>query len=92
MDYTPYYIGGGIIAVAIVGAVGYIVFRKRKKATPIPKTTEKLKTEKSRPPFPFFGFGLKCMYEKNLMQSQDKSCFNLKTAKCVMCYVLTTNN
>jgi LPXTG-motif cell wall-anchored protein len=46
MDYTPYYIGGGIIAVAIVGAVGYIVFRKRKKATPIPKTTEKLKTEK----------------------------------------------
>lgn len=33
MDYTPYYIGGGIIAVAIVGVVGYIALRKRRKAT-----------------------------------------------------------
>ena len=32
MDYTPYYIGFGIIAVAITGVVGYIVFRRRKKA------------------------------------------------------------
>lgn len=33
MDYIPYYIGGGIIAVAIIGVVGYIALRKRKKAT-----------------------------------------------------------
>jgi len=46
MDYTLYYIGGGIIAVAIIGVVGYIVFRRGKKATPIPKTTEKPKTKK----------------------------------------------
>ena len=46
MDYTLYYIGGGMIAVAIIGVVGYIVFRRRKKATPIPKTTEKPKTKK----------------------------------------------
>ncbi|UCE16251.1 MAG: Ig-like domain repeat protein [Candidatus Bathyarchaeota archaeon] len=30
MDYTLFYIGGGIIAVAIIGIVGYLVFRKRK--------------------------------------------------------------
>jgi hypothetical protein len=34
IDYTPYMIGGGLIAVAIIGVVGYIVFRRRKKATP----------------------------------------------------------
>jgi len=34
MDYTPYYIGFGIIAVAIIGVVGYMLFRRRKKATP----------------------------------------------------------
>ena len=33
IDYTPYIVGGGLIAVAIIGVVGYIVFRKRKKAT-----------------------------------------------------------
>lgn len=31
MDYTPYYIGGGIVAVAIIGVIGYMVFRRRKK-------------------------------------------------------------
>lgn len=36
MDYTLFYIGGGIIAVAIIGIVGYIVFRKR-KTLPSPK-------------------------------------------------------
>lgn len=30
MDYALFYIGGGIIAVAIIGIVGYIIFRKRK--------------------------------------------------------------
>jgi multisubunit Na+/H+ antiporter MnhB subunit len=32
IDYSPYLIGGGLIAVAIIGIVGYIVFRRRKKA------------------------------------------------------------
>jgi len=40
MDYTPYLVGGGLIALAIIGVVGYIVFRRRKKATPIPKVTK----------------------------------------------------
>ena len=31
MDYTLYYIGGGIIAVVIMGVAGYMVFRRRKK-------------------------------------------------------------
>ena len=31
VDYTPYLVGGGLIAVAIIGVVGYIVFRRRKK-------------------------------------------------------------
>lgn len=31
MDYTLYYIGGGIIAVTIIGVVGYMAFRRRKK-------------------------------------------------------------
>lgn len=35
MDYTPYYVGGGIIAVIVLGAVGYLVFRRmRRKTTP----------------------------------------------------------
>ena len=34
IDYTPYLVGGGLIALAIIGVVGYIVFRRRKKATP----------------------------------------------------------
>ncbi len=46
MDYTLYYIGGGIIAAAIIGVVGYIVFRGRKKATLTPKTTEKTENQK----------------------------------------------
>jgi hypothetical protein len=33
-DYTLYYIGGGIIAVAAIGIVGYMVFQRRKKAVP----------------------------------------------------------
>ena len=32
IDYTPYIVGGGIIAVAIIGTVGYIIFRRRKKS------------------------------------------------------------
>ena len=32
MDYTFYYIGGGIVAVVVIGAVGYMIFRRRKKA------------------------------------------------------------
>ncbi|MGD8545001.1 MAG: Ig-like domain-containing protein [Candidatus Bathyarchaeota archaeon] len=31
IDYTPYFVGGGLISVAIICAVGYIVFRRRKK-------------------------------------------------------------
>jgi multisubunit Na+/H+ antiporter MnhB subunit len=31
IDYTPYFVGGGLIAVTIIGVVGYIVFRRRKK-------------------------------------------------------------
>jgi len=33
IDYTPYYIGCGTIGVVIAGVVGYMVFRRRKKAT-----------------------------------------------------------
>ena len=40
IDYTPYMVGGGIAALAIIGVAGYIVFRRRKKATPIPKMTK----------------------------------------------------
>jgi len=32
IDYTPYYIGGGVIAVAVIGVIGYMLFRRRKKA------------------------------------------------------------
>jgi len=38
IDYTPYLVGGGLIALAIIGVAGYIVFRRRKKARSIPKT------------------------------------------------------
>jgi 5-hydroxyisourate hydrolase-like protein (transthyretin family) len=31
MDYTPYYVGGGIIVIIVLGAIGYWVFRTRKK-------------------------------------------------------------
>ena len=34
IDFTPYYINGGTIAVAIIGVAGYLVFRRRRKATP----------------------------------------------------------
>jgi len=30
IDYTPYMVGSGLLAVAIIGVVGYIVFRRRK--------------------------------------------------------------
>ena len=40
IDYTPYIVGGGIIALAIIGVAGYIVFRRRKKAMPTPKTVK----------------------------------------------------
>lgn len=40
IDYTPYMVGAGLIALALIGVVGYIVFRKRRKATPIPKMTK----------------------------------------------------
>jgi hypothetical protein len=29
IDYSPYLVGGGLLAVAIVGIAGYIVFRRR---------------------------------------------------------------
>jgi len=32
IDYTPYLVGGGLIAVAIIHVVGFIVFRRMKKA------------------------------------------------------------
>lgn len=35
MDYAPYYVGGGIIAVIVLGAIGYLAFRRmRRKTTP----------------------------------------------------------
>jgi len=40
IDYTPYIVGGGLIALAIIGVVGYLVFHRRRKATPIPKMTK----------------------------------------------------
>jgi len=39
LDYGSYIVGG-ILAVAIIGVIGYIVFRGRKKATTIPETTK----------------------------------------------------
>ena len=36
MDYTPYYLGGGIIAVIIIGLIGYMLFRRRRKKTALP--------------------------------------------------------
>ena len=40
IDNTPYLIGGGLIAVAIIGVVGYIVFLRRKKAITMPMTAK----------------------------------------------------
>ena len=40
VDYTPYLVGGGLIAITIIGVVGYIVFRRRKKAIIVPITTK----------------------------------------------------
>ena len=40
IDYTPYLVGGGLITVAIIGVIGYIVFRRRKKAITMPMTTK----------------------------------------------------
>lgn len=40
IDYTPYMVGGGLIAVAIIGVVGYIVFRRKKKTITMPMTTK----------------------------------------------------
>ena len=39
-NYTPYLVVGGIIALVIIAAAGYIIFRRRKNATPILKTTK----------------------------------------------------
>ena len=33
IDFSPYYVNGGIITVAIIVAAGYLILRKRKKAT-----------------------------------------------------------
>ncbi len=33
MDYTPYYIGGGIIAVIVLGLIGYLVFQRMRRKT-----------------------------------------------------------
>jgi hypothetical protein len=38
-DYTSYLVVGGLIAVAIIGVVGYIVFRRMKKTKTMPMTT-----------------------------------------------------
>jgi hypothetical protein len=38
VDYNPHLAGGGLIAVTIIGVIGFIVFRRRKKATTIPVT------------------------------------------------------
>ncbi len=38
-DYTPYLVGGISVA-PIIGVVGYIVFRRRKKAITMPMTTK----------------------------------------------------
>ena len=43
IDYTPHLVGGGLIAVAIIGVVGYIFFSRRKKAITVPITTKKEK-------------------------------------------------
>jgi hypothetical protein len=40
MNYAPYIVGVGIIAVAIIRVVGYVVFRRRIKVIIIPKTTK----------------------------------------------------
>jgi hypothetical protein len=40
IDYTPYLVGGGLIAAAIIGVVGYIVFRRRKKTITMAKTAK----------------------------------------------------
>jgi hypothetical protein len=40
IDYTPYLVGGGLIALAIIGFVGYIVFRRRKKTITMAKTAK----------------------------------------------------
>ena len=42
VDYTPYLVGGGLIAVAIIGVVGYIIFRRRKKPITMPMTTKEI--------------------------------------------------
>ena len=40
VDYSQYLVGGGLIAVVIIGVLGYIVFRRRKKAITMLKTTK----------------------------------------------------
>jgi hypothetical protein len=39
-DYTSYLVGGGLIVLTIIGAIGYIVFRRRKKAITTSMTTK----------------------------------------------------
>jgi hypothetical protein len=39
-DYTSYLVGGGLIAVVIIGVAGYMMLRKRKRAITMPKTTK----------------------------------------------------
>jgi hypothetical protein len=34
IDYTLYFVGGGLLTAAIAGIAGYIVFRRRKKTIP----------------------------------------------------------
>ena len=34
MNYTPYYVGGGIIVLIVLGAIGYWIFRTRRKTIP----------------------------------------------------------
>ena len=40
LDYGSYIVGGGLTTVAVIGVVGYIVFRRRKKAITILMTAK----------------------------------------------------
>ena len=46
IDYTSYIVSGGLGAVAIIGVVGYIIFRRRKEAITMPVTTEEMEPSK----------------------------------------------
>ena len=39
-DSTSYLVGGGLIAVVVIGVVGYLVLRRRRRTNTMPKTTK----------------------------------------------------